>query len=330
MARETELQALAERLNAPVIISPSGLGAFSDEHRLAYNILCGQDIWDDIDAALVVGTRFIAPALAWGRQNEVDVLRIDIDPNQVRKPRPASVSLVTSSAAGLQALLNALPDEMPVPSRDDYLARCDAARAAMFEKLATLAPLPEFSQAIRNALPRDGILVTDITQLGYYTRFAYPVYEPRTWMTAGYQATLGYGLPAALGAKIAKPERAVVSVCGDGGFMFTVQELATAVQHGIAAVHIVVDNAAYGNVKTIQAQSFGGRHIGVDLNNPDFVALARSFGMKAEAAHSAEALEKLLRRFLDEQQPALIHVPMGEVPSIWDFVRRPPSAGVDD
>ena len=326
---EAELKALAEKLNAPVITSPSGLGAFSDDHPLAYNILCGQDIWDDIDVALVVGTRFIAPALAWGRQKEVEVLRIDIDPTQIRKPRPASIAMITSAAKGLQALLDALPNT-PAPDRSEYLARCDATKAAMQEKLATLGPLPEFSQAIRNALPRDGILVTDVTQLGYYTRFGYPVYEPRTWMTVGYQATLGYALPASLGVKIAKPEHAVVSVSGDGGFMFTVQELATAVHHGIAAVHIVVDNASYGNVKTIQKQSFGSRHIGVDLSNPDFVAMAKSFGMKADIAHNADDLEKLLKRFLAEEQPALIHLPMGEVPSIWDFVRRPMPASADD
>ncbi len=321
---ETELKALAERLNIPVIISPSGLGAFPDDHRLAYNILCGQDIWDDIDVALVVGTRFLSPALAWGRQQDVDVLRIDIDPDQVRKPRPASLSLVTSAHDGLAALLRHI--DTPSVSRDAYLARCDAARDAMFQKLETLDPLPSFSQVIRDTLPRDGILVTDITQLGYYTRYGYPVYEPRTWMTAGYQATLGYGLPAALGAKVAFPERAVVSISGDGGFMFTVQELATAVQHGINAVHIVVDNSAYGNVKTIQAQSFGARHIGVDLNNPDFVALANSFGMKAGVARDAKTLQSLLTQYLEEAEPALIHVPMGEVPSIWDFVRRAPSA----
>lgn len=326
---EGPLLKLAERLNAPVIISPSGLGAFSDDHPLAYNILCGQDIWDDVDVALVVGTRFIAPALAWGRQQEVEVLRIDIDPVQVRKPRPASISLVTSAAVGLTALLDELPAKA-APQRQAYLARCDAARGVMHEKLATLGPLREFSEAVRNALPRDGILVTDVTQLGYYTRFGYPVYEPRTWMTVGYQATLGYGLPAALGAKIAAPDRAVVSISGDGGFMFTVQELATAVQHGIAAVHIVVDNAAYGNVKTIQAQSFGARHIGVDLTNPDFVALGRAFGMKADVAHTADDLEKLLTKYLREEEPALIHVPMGEVPSIWDFVRRPPTTGVSN
>ena len=325
---ENELRALAERLNAPVIISPTGLGAFPDDHRLAYNILCGQDIWDELDCALVVGTRFLAPALAWGRQTEVDVLRIDIDPNQVRKPRPAKMSVLTSAVAGLRALLEHIPDA--APDRGPFIASCDAAREAMREKLATLGPLPEFCAALRKAVPRDGILVTDVTQLAYFTRFGYPAYEPRTWLGPGYQATLGYGLPAALGAKVANPDRAVVSISGDGGFMFTVQELATAVHHGIGAVHVVVDNSAYGNVKTIQAQSFGARHIGVDLTNPDFAAMARTYGMKAETATTPDAFGQTLSRFIAEGEPALIHVPMGEVPSIWDFVRRPPSAGEVD
>jgi acetolactate synthase-1/2/3 large subunit len=323
---ETQLLQLAERLNAPVIISPSGLGAFSDAHPLAFNILCGQEIWDDIDVALVVGTRFLAPALAWGRGSEVEVLRIDIDPDQIRKPRPATAALVTSASLGLAAITAQLPASPP--DRTEYLHRCDRHRADMFDKLAGIVPLGEYSDAIRRVLPEDGILVNDVTQLAYYTRFGYPVYQPRSWLTVGYQATLGYGLPAALGAKVACPDKPVVSISGDGGFMFTVQELATAAQHNIAAVHIVVDNSAYGNVKTIQAQSFGSRHIAVDLSNPDFVALAQSFGIKAARADDAESLERHLRGFLDEEVPALIHVPMGEVPSIWDLVRRPPSAGV--
>lgn len=323
---EAELLALAERLNAPVIVSPSGLGAISDAHPLAYNILCGQEIWDDIDVALVVGTRFLAPALAWGRAAEVEVLRIDIDPDQLRKPRAPAIGIVTSAALGMAAITMQLPQA--APDRTQYLHSCDRHRAQMFEKLAQIGALGAYSDAIRRVLPDDGILVNDVTQLAYYTRFGYPVYQPRSWMTVGYQATLGYGLPAALGAKVACPEKPVVSISGDGGFMFSVQELATAVQHNIAAVHIVVDNGAYGNVKTIQQQSFGSRHIAVDLRNPDFVAMARSYGMKAAQVRDADALETQLRSFLEERVPALIHVPMDAVPSIWDLVRRPPSAGV--
>jgi acetolactate synthase-1/2/3 large subunit len=324
---ERALRELAERIEAPVIVSPSGLGAFPDDHRLAFGILAGQDIWEQVDVALVVGTRFISTALSWGREGEVEVLRIDADPVQIGKPRPASVSVVTTAAAGLQALLATI-GAGPAPRRAAYLEGCEQARAAMNSKLESVGQLPAMARALRAALPRDGILVTDVNQLAYMTRFGgYPVYEPKTWLGPGYQATLGYGLPAALGAKIANPERKVVALCGDGGFMFTVQELATAVHHQIPVVVVVVDNASYGNVKTIQAQSYGGRHIAVELTNPDFVALARSFGMEAEQARTAEQLEDALSRLLPVERPSLISVPMGEVPSIWDFVRRPPSQG---
>lgn len=322
---EAQLQRLAERLGAPVIISFGGRGVLSDEHPLAFDMLSGQEIWPEIDLALVVGTRFIAPALSWGREDEVEVVRIEIDPVQMRTPRPPSLGLVTSAAKGLEALLAAL-DGAPA-GRPGFLARCDSIRDGFAAKLEGFAPLPELTRAVRRALPRDGILVTDVTQFAYFARYAFPIYGPRSFLIPGYQATLGWAYPAALGAKLSNPERKVVVVCGDGGLMFTVQELATAVQHGIAVVAIVFDNRAYGNVKTIQAQSYGGRHIAVDLTNPDFVALAQSFGMAAERAETADQLEQALTRLLAADRPALIEVPMGEVPSIWDLIRRPPSQG---
>ncbi len=321
---EAELRALAERLGAPVAFSPSALGAIPDDHELALDLLSAQEIWDDIDVALVVGTRFIAPALAWGRAGEIEVLRIDIDPEQIVKPRAANVSLVTSAAAGMSAVLAAMPAGQPAGG---LVAKAQTARRNMRAKLDELGELPAFSDAMRRVLPRDAILSTDVTQLAYFTRFGFPVYEPRTWLGPGYQATLGYGYPAALGAKLALPERKVVAICGDGGFMFTSQELATAVHHNIPVVCVVVDNSAYGNVKTIQAQSFGGRHIAVDLSNPDFVAMAHSFGMEAERAETPAQFEDVLARFVALEKPSLIHVPMGEVPSIWDLVKRPPSQG---
>jgi acetolactate synthase-1/2/3 large subunit len=252
--------------------------------------------------------------MAWGRQSEVDVLRIDIDPLQISRPRAANLSLVASAPRGLQAVLDALPDSTP-PSRDEYLARCATARSQMQEKLHALGPIPGFSEALRNALPRDGIVVTDVTQLGYYVRFAMPAYAPRTVLAPGYQATLGYALPAALGAKLACPEKKVVAICGDGGFMFTVQELATAVHHRIPVVTVVVDNASYGNVKAIQAQSYGARHIAVELTNPDFVEMARSYGMPAEQARTPEQFELSLRTMLDADGPVLIF-PLLEVSTV--------------
>ena len=143
----------------------------------------------------------------------------------------------------------------------------------------------------------------------------------------GYQATLGWAYPAALGGKVARPDRKVIAICGDGGFMFTVQELATAVHHKIPVVVIVFDNSAYGNVKTIQANNYGGRHIAVDLTNPDFVAMAEAYGMMADRVTDPAQLEDVLRRHLDAEQPSLITIPMAEAPNVWALIRRPPSQG---
>ena len=320
------LRQLAEQLQAPVISTISARGVLSDDHPLSYTVLAGQHIWEHVDVALVVGTRFTAPALSWGRLGEMDVVRIDIDPDAVSRPVGSSVEIVTSADKGLSALLAALE---PGPAdREAYLAFCAEADRVVRKKLDTLGPLPELARILRSTLPADGVVVADVTQLGSFVRYAMPAYLPRTIMGPGYQATLGYALPAALGVKTFEPERPVVAVCGDGGFMFTVQELATAVHHRIPLVTVVLDNASYGNVKTIQANSYGSRHIAVDLTNPDFVALGRSFGIESSRADSLEAFGEALVRALEADAPRLIVVPIGEVPSIWEMIKRPPSQGV--
>lgn len=324
-----QLRALAERLQVPVVETINGRGAMPSDHPLAFNILDGQEIWSHIDTVLVIGTRFLAPALAWGRSDEIDVLRIDVDPTQISKPRRPSVSLVCDAGEAIDALLAELGTVQASrdKGREEFLADCARAKQSMNSKLAALGNLPELANALRAAIPQDGILVTDVTQLGYYTRHCWPVSEPKLILGPSYQATLGYAMPAALGAKIANPDRAVVAIAGDGGFMFTMQELAVAAQHGIAVVTVVLDNSSYGNVKTIQDQSFGGRNIAVDLKNPDFVAMGKSFGLHSEQATNGAELEAAVKRALASKGPALIHVPMHEVPSIWDLVRRPPSQG---
>jgi acetolactate synthase-1/2/3 large subunit len=322
---EAALQQVAERLDAPVIMSRTGRGALSSRHPLAMGMLEGQALWDEIDVALVVGTRFLAPALAWGRANDVTIVRIDIDPAQAAKPRPATISLVTSAAAGLAALRDALPPQTPGrPSRADAF---NAVRQAVRQQLDALEPQRSFAAVIRDALPDDAILVTDVTQLGTYIQYATPIYQPRTLITPGYQGTLGFALPTALGAKVAHPDRKVVAICGDGGFMFNVQELSTAVAHGLDVVVVLFNDGAFGNVKRIQKTSYGGRTIAVDLHNPDFVALARSFGMRGERAETPDALASALRDALAAHAPALIEVPVGELPNIWSLIRRPPSQG---
>ena len=143
----------------------------------------------------------------------------------------------------------------------------------------------------------------------------------------GFQATLGWSYPAALGAKIAAPDRKAVACTGDGGFGFTMQEMATAVLHNIPVTAVIFDNQAYGNVKTIQANKFGGRHIAVDLASPDWVQMAEAFGMVGERVETEEQLAETLERHLASHKPSLITVPVGEMPNVWSLVSRPPSAG---
>jgi acetolactate synthase-1/2/3 large subunit len=321
---EDALVKLAERVGAPVIMTPNALGAIPGDHPLAYSMLPGQELWDLADAALVVGSRHTNVGLSWGRVDEVDLIRIDIDPTQIVKPVEADIAMVTSAELGLAALdsvlgkLGVSPVVWPEAAsiRDDANAR-----------LADLAPLAGYCDAIRAALPRDGIIFADVTRFTVFARFAMPIYEPRSFFMPGYQATLGWAYPAALGGKVARPDRKVIAICGDGGFMFTVQELATAVHHKIPVVVIVFDNSAYGNVKTIQANNYGGRHIAVDLTNPDFVAMAEAYGMMADRVTDPAQLEDVLRRHLDAEQPSLITIPMAEAPNVWALIRRPPSQG---
>ncbi len=318
------LARLADRIQAPVIASRTGGGVLSAHHPLSVGMLEGQALWPEIDVAVVVGTRFLAPALSWGRAGAVKIIRIDIDARQAALPKPADVTIISHADTGMDALLGALSG---MPARPSIAAWVAAARKDVAGKLATLEQQFQLAQVIREELPEDGILVTDVTQLATFVQYGMPFYQPRTLITPGFQGTLGYAYPTALGAKVACPDRKVLSISGDGGFMFNVQELSTAVAHGIDVVAIVMNDGAFGNVKRIQQTQYGGRMIGVDLRNPDFVALAHSFGMRGIKAETPEALRAALKSAFATPGPALIEVPVGELPSIWGLIQRPPSAG---
>ena len=158
--------------------------------------------------------------------------------------------------------------------------------------MSVLAPQIGYLRAIRDVLPDDGILVDELTQVGYAARHAYETYKPRTFISSGYQGTLGWGVATALGAKDALGDAPVVSISGDGGFMFNVQELATAVQHRIAVVMVVFNDGAYGNVRNMQKILHGNRLIATDLANPDFVQLAESFGIAGCRVTNPEGLRR--------------------------------------
>jgi hypothetical protein len=196
------------------------------------------------------------------------------------------------------------------------------------ERFKKIAPQIAFLEAIRAELPDDGIFVDEVTQMGFAARIALPVYRPRTFLSPGYQDNLGWGYATALGAAHARPDVPVVSINGDGGFMYTANELATAVRHKIPLTAVVFTDGAFGNVRRIQEEKFGNRMIASDLANPDFVKFGEAFGAAAERAKTPEELRLALRRgFARRDGPTLIEVPVGPFPSPWEFILMPKNRG---
>ena len=314
----TELQELAEMLEAPVVMTSNGRGALPEAHYLAQVAPAGAELLPSSDVVLAVGTRFVQPAtVSWGVQPHQTVIQMDAEAAEIGRNYKPTLGIVADAKAGLAALTERLPRHIRRrESRREELLTLKAHVAEGFAKDQHRAP---FAQAIRAELPEDGILVSESTQVGYWCNAGgFPVYQPRTFLTSGYQGTLGYGFATALGVQVAHPDRKVVSINGDGGFMYNVQELATMKMHKINVVVVVFADDAYGNVKRIQQTQFGGRTIASDLFNPDFVKLADSFGVQGMRAQGPEELRACLRKALADNAPALIHVPVGPMPQ-WNF-----------
>jgi acetolactate synthase-1/2/3 large subunit len=319
----SQVTALSKLLQAPVVSGRMGRGIVDGRDPLSVNWTAGHRLWRDADVVLAVGTRLQVPQMVWGTDAKMKIIRIDIDAEEIERFAVPAVGILGDAAATLEGLLSQLHAAgVARPSRATELS---ALKETVAGELSYLEPQRGFLEAIRAALPEDGIFVDELTQVGYASRLLLPVYRPRTFLTPAYQGTLGWGYPTALGAKVARPDAAVVSVNGDGGFMFNVQELATAVRHKIAVVAIVFEDGAFGNVKRIQTQQFAGRTIASDLTNPDFMALARSFGMRAIQARTPAELNEAVRHGISLNEPVLIHVPVGEMPDPWSFINMPPA-----
>jgi acetolactate synthase-1/2/3 large subunit len=207
------------------------------------------------------------------------------------------------------------------PSREQELRALKSALRADMER--TIGPHLYILDVIRRELPEDGFLVDEVTQVGYASWYAFPVYAARHFVSSGYQGNLGYGYATALGVQIGNPDKRVVALAGDGGFMYAVQEMATAVRFRLNVVVIVFNNNSYANVKRDQTERFGGRVIGSDLTNPDFVKLAESFGAAGYRCETPEQLAKSLRDAFDQRGPALIEMPIGEMPNPWQYIALP-------
>jgi acetolactate synthase I/II/III large subunit len=308
-----ELLALAEMLQAPVVMSSNGKGAITARHYLAQNMLGGRELWKDADVVLAVGTRFVQPVTMWGTDEDLTIIQMDVDEEEVGRNHKPDIGIVADAKLGLSELAERVAKHNGHrESREEELT---ALKQRMDDLLYEIQPQASWADAIRAELPDDGIVVSESTQVGYWSSLGFPVYEPRTYLTSGYQGTLGYGFATALGAQAGNMDTRVISVNGDGGFMYNVQELSTAVLHKIPLTTIVFNDNAFGNVKRIQQESYRGRTIASDLLNPDFVKLADSFGMLGIRAETPEQLRAAIQQSFKNDGPALIEVPVGPMPN---------------
>jgi acetolactate synthase-1/2/3 large subunit len=313
-----EVTALSALLQAPVLAYRRGRGVLDSRDPFSVTLPLGHELWGEADAVLAVGTRLLIPFREWGERN-IPIVRIDANAEEHHRWRQPKVALTGDAKPILQSLLAELPahNGKRASRRPDMEAR----QAKWRQRLAKIGPQIAFLEAIRAELPEDGILVDEVTQLGFAARLAFPVYKPRTFLSPGYQDPLGWGFATALGAQDARRDVPVVSITGDGGFLYTATELATAMRHRIPLVTVLFNDGAFGNVRRIQKERYGNRLIASDLANPDFVAFGKSFGAEAERVHTPEELRRALRRaFAHRDGPTLIEVPVGEFPSPWEFI----------
>lgn len=317
------LEQLATFLQAPVVSFRSGRGVISDRSYLSQMFPSGNDMWKDADVIIGLGSRMEQQYLYWGIGPDQKIIRIDIDEEEFERIEAPEVAIHADAADAVPALLAALEKiSTPKASREEELTGVRANLRRQIED--QVQPQVGFLDAIRRALPDDGLFVDEITQAGYTSWYAFPVYAPRHHISCGYQGTLGYGYATALGVQAAHPDKAVVNITGDGGFMFTANEMATAAAYNLPLVTVLFNNNKFQNVQRQQKEWFGGRLIASDLHNPDFVKFAESFGIRAERVTTPEALERAVKAALERRMPCLIEVPTEDMASPWPFIIRQP------
>ena len=317
-----EILELAELIDAPVVAFRSGRGIVSNAHELGLTMAAAYRLWPQTDLMIGIGTRLELPTMSrWPFQPQgLKSIRIDIDASEMRRFTP-DTAVIADAKAGTAELLAAIRKNGYARTRGRRAAIREASAAAL-EQIQKVQPQMAYLNILREVLPHNAIVTDELSQVGFASWYGFPIYEPRTFITSGYQGTLGSGFPTALGAKVAHPDRPVVAITGDGGFMFGVQELATAVQFNIGVVTLVFNNNAYGNVRRDQRERFDGRVVASDLVNPDFVKLAESFGAGAARVTSPEGFRTVLEKALAHGGPYVIavEVPKDSEVSPWQFI----------
>jgi len=324
-----EVRELAGMLGASVTSFRSGRGVVSEDSAWGISSAAAQLLWPDTDLLIGIGSRLEMQYMRWvSMAHYIDrppeggpkLIRIDIDPTEMQRFKP-DVGVIADAAEGTRALIEKSGKKGFI---DGDLDRIATAKAQARKNIQEIQPQMSYLDTIRDVLPRDGYFVEELCQVGFTSNFGFDIYEPRTYVTTGYQGTLGYGFPTAIGVKAAMPDRAVLSIIGDGGFMFGMPELASAAQHHIGLITIVFNNSSFGNVRRDQQLKFNSNLIGADLENPDFVKLAESFGVAGYRVDSPEDLKPVLAKAIDDDQPAIIEVTIerGSETSPWKYIHR--------
>lgn len=308
MHASDEVIKFAEYLQAPVFAYRTGKGIMPSSHNLSFPVPAAYDLWKSCDVCIAIGSHARMPLLKWGSDEKLKFLSINIDPEVHDRMRKADVKITGDSRRILQRINSMMIDSFPErASREDEMRKY---RRAWNDKISYLQPQIDYLNLIREEMPEDGIFVDELTQVGFASRMAWNTELPRTYLSTGHMGTLGWGFQTALGAKAARPDATVISVAGDGGFMFGVQELATAVLHKLGVILLLFNNDMYGNVRNMQEELYGNRVIATDLHNPDFVKMAHSFGANATRVNNMSDLRKAIRDARTDSLPTVIEIPV--------------------
>jgi acetolactate synthase-1/2/3 large subunit len=314
-----EITRLAGLLNAPVVMTTEGQGVIHCDHsRCAGNfVLWLNPVFKQADAILVVGSRLRASGnTRLELRPDQKVIQIDHDPEELGRNHKIDLGITADARAALTALLKEIPGSPASVWQDKEIA---GIRREIKSRLEKAAPLQmAVIRSIHEVLGDDGIIVPDVTNIGYWCDIAYPVNKRNTYVESSYFATLGFAFPTALGAKIGNPDTPVIAICGDGGFPYASAELATAVQEKINVVTLVFTDNAYGTVTGIQRRQFGSRFIGNKLYNPDYVKFAGAFGAPGIRLSNPDELGKQLSLALEADQPVVIEIPVPQLDTPWD------------
>jgi thiamine pyrophosphate-dependent acetolactate synthase large subunit-like protein len=304
---------LVELIGGPVAPTKAGKGTIPDTHPLSLgaNLIskAAQELLARADVVVVIGSELAeTDHYAGYLPIEGRVIRIDVDIQHFNRDYPADVPILADAGRAVNALLTLLEADPPPERGAAAAAAVAAARARILEKLPPLRRKHrKVLDALRHAMPHDGVVFSDMTQIAYAGNQLYPCSEPRTWFHPNGYGTLGFGLPAAIGAKLARPEAHVAALVGDGGLLFTVQELATAVELEMPLAVVMWNNDGYGQIRDGLVQR-GVAEIGVNLRNPDHLMLARAFGCNAMRPDGLDAFKDAVAGAARAKAPTFIEV----------------------